>query len=228
MGEIDRGEIASTSREFISTVCKVCGICDREKGLQPDLCETFYEADPPRFINNVIHKVCMLRESDREKYRKLGTFEGFCALFCHEEVCPAFEKECEVNLTKKVSCYELFLYQSSSRPALKETSRIYSVWSGIDPPLISESFKLFSSLAHIPKKRKKQIAKTLKKLKKVAIKGQRKYHGRSKHSRKKNKKEELVNTLFFYNNSLEWEEKLSNYLDGTNNQRQNKAASHTG
>lgn len=225
MDEIDKNKMAS--ERFISTICKVCGVCDKIRGVRPDLCETFYEADPLRFIDNVIHKVCLLRESDREKYKKLGTFEGFCALFCCEEVCPIFERECEFNLTKKVSCYELFLYQSFTQPSLKETSKIYGTWSGIDPPLIGKSFRLFSSLAHMPKKRKKQVAKALKKIRKISIKGSGKYHGRKKYSKKKNKKEKLANTLFFYNNSPEWEEKLLNYLDEVNNRRQSEAVSHT-
>lgn len=215
MEETDKDEIAN--KEFISTICKICGVCAREGTLLPDFCRAFYETDSSQFINNIIHNICLLKESDLEKYKRLRTFEGFCALFCRQEACPIFDRECGTTLSKRLSCYELFLRQSFTHPSLEGISRIYNIWSGIDPPLIGESFKLFSGLTHLPKKRRKQITKALRKIKRVSVGGQEEHRSRKKHSRKKNKCKRSVNTLFFYNDSIEWEEKLSSYLDETNN-----------
>jgi len=126
------------NKNFIDAVCKICGICPNPK---PGFCTNLFEANRPKFLHHVIYKVCMLRDTDLQILRQLRTFEGFCALFCRPSACSIYDKaECGTSLSKRVSCYEIFLRQLNTALNIRETSRIFSVWSGIDPPLIGSHF----------------------------------------------------------------------------------------
>jgi len=163
----------------------------------------------------------MLREINPGILEQIRTFEGFCALFCRPSACSIYKKgECETNLSKRASCYEIFLRQLNTYLEIKETSRIFSVWSGIDPLIIGGHLRLLDTIQQLPKKKKKRVAKKIKKIMRSM------YHGQSENSGKKNKtkKQKSISTLLFHNqDNDEWKKRLEDYLNEDNNRQQSKA-----
>ena len=221
------GDKKDSNKSFIENICKICRICP---GPEPKFCIGLYEANRPKFLHHIIYKASLLREANSKKFEQLRTFEGFCALFCNKSSCPRYDKkECRYNLSKRVSCYEACLrQQSNTYLKMRETSRIYSTWSGIDPFLIGQQLKLSDSLQHVSKKKKKHLAKKIRKTMKGVYRG----HSANfddKNKTKKVKRQKIISTLLFHNqDNEEWGEKLKEYLNEDNNRQQSKAAGTAG
>jgi hypothetical protein len=211
------------NKNFVEAVCKICGVCPNPI---PGFCTNLYKANRPKFLHHIVYKICMLREVNPEILKQIRTFEGFCALFCRSSACSIYKREeCESNLSKRASCYEAFLRQLNTYLAIKETSRIFSVWSGIDPLIIGSNLGLLDAIQYLPKKKKKRVAKKIKKIMRSM------YHGQSENSGKKNKtkKQKSISTLLFHNqDDAEWGKKLEEYLNEDNNRQQSKAGGATG
>jgi len=211
------------NKNFVEAVCKVCGICPNPI---PGFCTSLYKTNRPKFLHHIVYKICMLREVNPEIVEQIRTFEGFCALFCRSSACSIYKKgECESNLSKRVSCYEVFLRQLNTYPEIKETGRIFNVWSGIDPTLIGGHLKLLDTIQDLPKKKKKRVAKKIKRIMRSM------YHGQSENSGEKNKtkKHKSISTLLFHNqDNDEWGKKLEEYLNEDYNRQQSKAGRATG
>jgi len=211
------------NKDFIKAVCEICGICPNPA---PGFCTKLFEANRPKFLHHIVYKMRLLREVNPEIPKLIRTFEAFCALFCRSSACSIYDKiECESNLSKRVSCYEIFLRQLNTYLEIKETSRIFSVWSGIDPTLIGGHLKLLDSLQYLPKRKKKHIAKKIRKIMRTV------YHGQSENSGKKNKtkKQKSISTLLFHNQGNdEWGKRLKEYLNEDTNRQPSKADRATG
>lgn len=212
-------------KRFIEAICDTCKICPNPT--TPKFCSSLYEANRPRFMHHIIYKVCLLREANPKKLEQIKTFEGFCALFCKPTACPKYDKkECKSNLSKRVSCYDVFLRQLNRHLKLNDTSTIFSSWSGIDLSLIGSNLKLLDDLQYLAKRKKKHTAKKIRKIMRKM------HHGLSENFTDKNKTIKIkkkVSTLLFHNQDDDaWGEKLKEYLNEDNNRQQSKAGGTTG
>jgi len=204
---------------FIATVCPICGLCEdpnsmpRElcKNLDPEFCIRLYDTDGSKFINEIVLRVKLLRETNFRMFSALRTFEGFTALFCHPNRCPLYEEDCDSVLSTPITCFQAFLKQSGECCQLSQLHAIYEKWSGIELCEIRKKFNTIENVNKISlsKKQSKRIRKSIKKAKKrLANQGRWKRSKRGK-----------IETLFFYNSNEEWKEKISEYL-GKNEQPQ--------
>jgi len=193
---------------FITTVCSICGLC---KDPDPEFCTKLYDTDGSKFINEIILRVKLLRETNSKTFSALKSFEGFTALFCHPNRCPLYEEDCDSMLSTPIVCFQAFLKQAEDHYQLGQLRDIYAKWSGIELREVRKKFNTIENINKVPlsKKQSKRIRKSIKKAKKrLANQGKRKRSERGK-----------TETLFFYNSNEEWKEKISKYL-GKNEQSQ--------
>jgi len=226
----DKSPDALTSL-FLGRVCKLCGLCEAPD--DPDFCTLFCIADTMKFFKSVVVPTAMIRVSEPDKFERIQSFEGFCALYCH--ICPFKGPDCK-DLVQRIQCYEHFLNQSSTTtPESIDRADIYAKWSGIDLNTIPQ---LKKNPDHLSKSVRKRLVKKAAKAKKDAtniIEGVKKRSEKKKKKsilRKKQKSKKEISTTFFYNDDEDWRKLINKYLeiaipDETNNRQPNKAAEHT-
>lgn len=189
--------------KFRKTICPTCGLCKPDF---PAFCMLVYGGNPERFIN-LIKYIKVLQEKGSKAILDLYTFEGFCGLFCNSNpACPNRNKKCDV-LGYTYSCYEAFVDQSDIVISDQEKQDIWKSFSGIEISKIGlkHSLPKGDPLKKLPKKRRKKIAKLLKKARSEMKLGSLKTT--------KSKKRKPVKTTLFCNNDEEWENKINFYLE---------------
>jgi len=146
----------------------------------------------------------------------LFSFEGFCRLFCKKGGCPLYDKQCDLKLSTRISCYKKFVAQNNMDVKLDELSKIYKKWAGIEFNKIGEDLDPIVNINSRPlsKSKRKKLRKSLKKA--------RKKMSNSKNMKIMNKRrapitvykshDKAVETSFFCNSNDEWEGKISQYL----------------
>ena len=217
---------------FVGRVCKMCGLCEAVDN--PDFCTLFCTANTMKFFKDIVVTASMIRVSEPDKFERIQSFEGFCALHCH--ICPFKGPDCK-ELMHRVQCYEHFLNQSATTtPETIDRADIYAKWSGVDLDVIPQ---LQKNPDRVKKSVRKRIIKKAGKAKKDATRiidgQQRENHKKNKKAktklRKKNEKSKKkeVSTTFFCNDDAEWREQINKYLEiiipnENNNRQSDKAA----
>jgi len=216
---------------FLKRVCKLCGICEAPDN--PEFCTLFCHADCMKFFKDIVVTAAMLKRSDPEKFERIRSFEGFCALHC--KICPFRGPDCS-GLRQRVECYQHFLEQSSTVDVGEEIdkARLYEKWSGIDLDTIPKLEKDANAVSKNARKRITKKAKNAKKDATTIIEGIRKGKNKKHKPKVKNRgKKKDISTTFFYNEEDEgWKELINKYLEITtpnedNNRQSDKTAGST-
>jgi len=198
---------------FVATTCSICGLC---KDPKPDFCMVLYDADSEQFLREIVHRIGTLREIFSNSIDILFSFEGFCRLFCKKGKCPLYDKQCDLKLSTRISCYKKFLAQNNMDVRLDELSKIYKKWAGIGFDKIGEDLDPIINVNNRPlsKSKRKKLRKSLKRAKKqVSNNGNVKIMNKRRvpiTTYKPHNK--VIKTSFFCNSNDEWEKKISQYL----------------
>lgn len=188
---------------FKESICKECGLCTSTMP-NPSFCMDMYEINKDRFLN-ILRFIMALKKSRPETYKSLCSFEAFCGLFCNSKpVCSKRTKECE-DLLRPIACFTDFSCQRGLLLPQNVHLKIWEKFYGTETNKIGKKYSTNTDpLRGFPKSTKKEVKRTIRKLKRSAS------VSRVAYAVEVEKKE--VTTEFFCSDDKKWEEQVKLYL----------------